>query len=120
MPDDGTPTTDNPRPRDPRPRDDLAYFAHKALVASAIGAAVVSVFLFVWYSVYVLFLLFAGVLVAILLRALAELVTRCTALPHRASLAVVLVVLVAMIGGFWWFAASSLSARRAGPHAGRG
>jgi predicted PurR-regulated permease PerM len=107
---DSIPTPDNARPRAQVTTHRESRFAHKALVASAIGASVITLFLFVWYSVYVLFLLFAGVLVAILLRALAELVTRFTALPHRASLAVVLVVLVAAIGGFWWFAASRLSA----------
>jgi predicted PurR-regulated permease PerM len=84
-------------------------FAHNALIASITVVAVVALFLFLWYSVYVLFLLFAGVLVAILLRALAEGVARYTRLSHRWSLVIVLVVLVIALGGFWYFAAQSLS-----------
>jgi predicted PurR-regulated permease PerM len=70
---------------------------------------VVALFLLVWYSIYVLFLLFAGVLLAILLRALAEIVAQYTRLSHRWALAVVLVVLALALGGFWWFAASSVT-----------
>ena len=55
-----------------------ARFAHRALVASAIFVALAFLGLFLWYSVYVLFLLFAGVLLAILLRALAEIVSQFT------------------------------------------
>lgn len=84
-------------------------FSVKTLIASVIGVAVVALFLFLWYSVYVLFLLFAGVLVAILLRALAELVTHVTRLSHRWSLAIVLVMLVVGMGAFWYFAAASLT-----------
>jgi predicted PurR-regulated permease PerM len=84
-------------------------FAHNALIGSITLVAVVALFLFLWYSVYVLFLLFAGVLVAILLRALAELVAHYTRLSHRWSLVIVLVVLVIAFGGFWYFAAQSLS-----------
>src|SRR5215213_8343542 len=85
-----------------------ARFSHKAVLASVIAVAVVGLFLLLWYSVYVLFLLFAGVLVAILLRALAEVVSRYTRLSHRWSLAIVLVVLALALGGFWWFAARSV------------
>jgi predicted PurR-regulated permease PerM len=92
----------------PPSRGDV-HFATKAAVASFIAVAVIALFLFVWYSVYVLFLLFAGVLVAILLRALAEVVARYTRLSHRWSLGIVLVVLAVALGAFWWFAASSLT-----------
>jgi len=92
----------------PPPRGDV-HFATKAAIGSFIAVAVIALFLFVWYSVYVLFLLFAGVLVAILLRALAEVVARYTRLSHRWSLGVVLVVLAIALGAFWWFAASSLT-----------
>ncbi len=84
-------------------------FAHKAIIGSVIAVAVVGLFLFLWYSVYVLFLLFAGVLLAILLRALAEVVTRVTGLSHRWSLAIVLVVLFVGLSGFWYLAASSVT-----------
>jgi phosphatidylserine synthase len=47
--------------RFPTARD--VHFATKAAIGSFIAVAVIALFLFVWYSVYVLFLLFAGVLV---------------------------------------------------------
>ena len=84
-------------------------FAHNALIASITLVAIVALFLFLWYSVYVLFLIFAGVLVAILLRALAEVVARYTRLSHRWSLVIVLVVLAAGFAGFWYIAAQSLT-----------
>ena len=103
-----TPEGDRPADDDVAParRDPQA---HKALINSVLFVAVFALFLFLWYSVYVLFLLFAGVLLAILLRALAELVARFTRLSHRWSLVIVLVVLAAAFGGFWYFAAQSLT-----------
>lgn len=86
-----------------------ARFAHRALVASAIFIALAFLGLFLWYSVYVFFLLFAGVLLAILLRTLADGVRHYTRLSHRWSLAIVLAVLLIALGLFWWFAASSLT-----------
>ena len=86
-------------------------FPHRVLVGSAIFISLVFLALFVWYSVYVIFLLFAGVLLAILLRALAEVVSQSTRLSHRWSLAIVLVVLALATAGLWWFAASSLTSQ---------
>src|SRR5688572_16054822 len=88
---------------------DRDRFAYRAFVASAIFVAIFALFLFLWYSVYVLFLLFAGVLLAILLRALAEVVSHFTRLSHRWSLAVVLVVLVVAFSAFWYVAAGQVT-----------
>lgn len=65
--------------------------------------------LFLWYSVYVLFLMFAGVLVAIMLRAMADVVGRLTGLSHRWSLAIVLVILGGLLVGLWFVAVPPLS-----------
>jgi predicted PurR-regulated permease PerM len=83
-------------------------FARRAAVASVVFVAVCFVALFLWYSVYVLFLLFGGVLVAILLRALAELVHRFTKFSHRVSLLVVLVALAGAAVGLWLLVVPSL------------
>src|SRR5688572_5641714 len=83
-------------------------FAQRALVASVIFVAIAALAVFLWYSVYVLFLLFAGVLLAIFLRALADLVSHYTRLSHRWSLAIVLVVLVLAGAAFWMLVAQSL------------
>ena len=84
-------------------------FARRAAVASVVFVAVCFVALFLWYSVYVLFLLFGGVLVAILLRALAEVVHRFTKFSHRVSLIVVLVALAAAGVGLWFLVVPSLA-----------
>ena len=84
-------------------------FARRATVASAIFVAIVFVALLLWYSVYVLFLVFAGVLVAIMLRAMADVVRRYTRLSHRWSLAIVLVVLAGLMVGLWFLAVPPLS-----------
>jgi len=98
---------------EPAPASTPDGFARRATVASAIFLSLVFFALFLWYSIYVLFLLFAGVLVAILLRALADVVARHTKLSHRWSLAVVLVTLVAMIAGLWFLAFPPLSKQAA-------
>ncbi|HEY5084414.1 MAG TPA: hypothetical protein VII48_07835, partial [Rhizomicrobium sp.] len=61
------------------------------------------VFLFVWYAWEVLFLAFAGLLLAIILRALADLVERRTGLGPRLSFTLVIcggVVLMVLVGWF--------------------
>src|SRR5687767_14833415 len=84
-------------------------FARRATIASAIFVTFVFLALFLWYSVYVLFLLFAGVLVATLLRAMADVVRRYTTLSHRWSLAIVLVILAGLMVGLWFLAVPPLS-----------
>ncbi|MEA2736665.1 MAG: hypothetical protein QOE14_3116 [Humisphaera sp.] len=88
-------------------------FTRRAIVASAIFVAFVFLALFLWYSVYVLFLLFAGVLVAIMLRAMADVMRWCTGLSHRWSLAIVLVVLAGLMVGLWFLAVPPLSKQAA-------
>src|SRR5829696_8968955 len=92
---------------------DRDAFARRATVGSAIFVAVVFLALFLWYSVYVLFLVFAGVLVAIMLRAMADVVRRYTRLSHRWSLAIVLVVLAGLMVGLWFLAVPPLSKQAA-------
>src|SRR5688572_14711106 len=91
---------------DPRTPDG---FARRATVASAIFVAIVFVALFLLYSVYVLFHGLAGVLLAIMLLALADVVRRYTRLSHRWSLAIVLVVLAGLMVGLWFLAVPPLS-----------
>jgi predicted PurR-regulated permease PerM len=88
-------------------------FARRATLASAIFVAFVFLALFLWYSVYVFFLLFAGVLLAIMLRAMADVVRRFTGLSHRWSLAIVLVVLAGLLVGLWFLAVPPLSKQAA-------
>ena len=83
--------------------------AHRAVIASVVFVAVVFLALFLWYSIQVLLLIFAGVLIAILLRGLSDWVSEWTGLGHGASLAIVLVVLIGSLGSFFWLAAPKLT-----------
>jgi predicted PurR-regulated permease PerM len=85
-----------------------AGLARRALVVSSIAIGCTLAALLLWYSLRVLLLLFAGVLVAILLRALADGVSQVTRLRHGWSLAIVMVVLTASFGLVGWLTVPSL------------
>lgn len=76
--------------------------ARRALVTAAVVAAVVVGLLFLWHARDVLLLVFAGVLLGILLRRLARIVSDHTPLPPTAGLALVVIVIVgALVAAFW-------------------
>ena len=83
-------------------------FSVKVLIASCIFVGIVALALFLWYSIHVVLLIFAGVLIAILLRGLADAVAERTGLGHAASLAIVLLVLVSALGLMVWISWSRL------------
>src|SRR5690606_15011153 len=83
-------------------------FSHKVLIASGIAVTMAMLALFLWYAVYVLFLIFAGVLLAIFLRALSDLISQYTKLGHRWSLAIVLVVLLGGLTAMVWMMGQSI------------
>jgi predicted PurR-regulated permease PerM len=91
----------------------LDHFAARALIFSLVFLAVLALGLFLWYSVHVLLLIFAGVLIAILLRGLADFVCDYTGLSHKVSLAIVVVVLATLLGLLFWLGAARLSAQAA-------
>jgi predicted PurR-regulated permease PerM len=84
-------------------------FAWRALTGSAIAVAVVLTGIMLWYGVWVLLLLFAGILLAVLLRALAEGVHRATGLPMGGALAVVVVLLVVGFGALFYFSGTAIA-----------
>lgn len=73
-------------------------FTHRVLIATGIVAAVVILLLFFWYFAYILLLLFAGILLGVFLRGLAEWVDGHTPLSVGWSLTVVLLFLVEATG----------------------
>ncbi len=80
-------------------------FARRALTAVCIAAGVALVLLLLWYAVDVLLLVFAGVLLAIYLRGLADWVSARTHLSGGWSLVIVLLVLLALfVAGGWLLA----------------
>lgn len=84
-------------------------FTRKCFAAAAIGVALLSLAMFLWYSIEVLLLIFAGILIAILLRGLSDWVREKTRLSHGLSLAIVIVALLGALVGLFWAAAAPLA-----------
>jgi predicted PurR-regulated permease PerM len=67
-------------------------------------AGVAAVFLIAWYAIDLLLLVFAGILLAVMLGGLANLLRRFLPLGYRAALAVTLILLVALVSiSIWQF-----------------
>jgi predicted PurR-regulated permease PerM len=67
--------------------------AHRALVVFAVVVAVGAAALFLWHTLDVVFFLFAGVLLAVALRALFVFFVRRTRVPERVAFGLTLVAL---------------------------
>jgi predicted PurR-regulated permease PerM len=96
--------------RDVDPPEGPKSFSARVAIAAGIAIALLALAVFLWYSLHVLLLIFASVLIAILLSGLSDWVSARTRLPYLASLAVVIVVIVGSIGGLLWFSAAELTA----------
>lgn len=84
-------------------------FTKRAFMAVGVIALVVVLLLFVWYSVGVLLLMFAGILLAIFLRGLSDLLCEYTPLSASWSLTVVMLVLALAIGASTWLLAPKVA-----------
>lgn len=80
-------------------------FARKAVVAAGAGALIVALLVLVFYVARPLMVIFAGVLLAVLLRALTDFVHRHTGIPSGIALWLVVLVLLASVVAFVWFLA---------------
>jgi predicted PurR-regulated permease PerM len=107
MTDIGTRQTNRPPEPPVHLSPGLWEFTKRMLVVALFAALA----LLVWYALYVLLLAFAGVLVAVLLTALADLVSRHTRLSHGWALAVVLAALVIVAGLLGWLLATQITAQ---------
>lgn len=83
-----------------RPADESYHEARRILLWIAAAALI---FLFVWYAWELLFLAFAGLLLAIILRALTDWVESRTRLGHRGAYAAVICCLIVLIALIGWF-----------------
>lgn len=83
-------------------------FARRALIAVGIATVVAVLALFLWYSMYVLLLAFAAVLVGVLLRGAAEWVGQKTGIGPGWGLGVVVFALVAFFAVLGLFAAPNI------------
>lgn len=81
-------------------------FARKIVVAAGVAALVVALFVLVFYVARPLMVIFAGVLLAVLLRALTDIVHRSTKIPCAIALWVVVAALAGAVIGFAWFIVS--------------
>lgn len=86
---------------------------HAAINARVMRNAVLValLLLFLWLTIQVDFIIFAGILLAIFLRKLANLVCHYTGLPHGWSLAVVVVLIVVVAAGIGYFFSQSISSQ---------
>lgn len=82
-----------------------AFFSIRMVLGTAIVLGMVFLSLLVWYAINVLMLIFAGVLLAVLLRSLADWLSLYTRLSSTASLVAVLVSLVLVTAGLAWLIA---------------
>ena len=77
-------------------------FAQRVFVALGIASLFALAFLTVWYLPDVLLILFAGILLAVFLRGLANLLSHYTLLPKNVALIIAIVAFFAGIGGLLW------------------
>ena len=83
-------------------RGETLSFARRVLVATLVVTGVLLLLLFIWYSADLLLLVFAGVLIAILLRTLTDFVQQQTRLSYGLSLTIVSLGLVVLIALTAW------------------
>ena len=90
-------------------RDEETTYQRRLLYTILVVGLLAGLVLFAWRVADILLLLFIGLLLAILLRTLAHPLTRRTPLPAGASLAAVIVLLVALFGAGGYFLAPQLA-----------
>ncbi len=97
-------------PPDPASRS-LSDTARRAAVVFAIGILALTITGLLWVALDILFVAFAGVLLAVLLRALADPLRKWTGWPLGVSLAVTIVTLLAIISGAVWLGGERIVAQ---------
>lgn len=85
--------------------------AHRSLIVVGLTAATITLMILFWYIVDVLLLGFAAVLVAVLLRAPTEVLTRRLSIPAWLALGAVIVGIVALLGVSSWFFGRSVASQ---------
>lgn len=91
-----------------RERLPRAEFAYRVLIAVGILAAVAVLLMLLWQSTQVILLIFAGMLVAVFLRAVAERISRHTPLSDNLALGLLLLLIVAAFALALWLLMPSL------------
>lgn len=91
------------------PHPDQDRFLRRVLAVVGISAVIILLGLFLWAVIYVLLLVFAGILLAIFLRSLSEWVNIYTPLGEGWSLAAVVLGLFVVLGASAWLLAPSVA-----------
>ncbi len=84
-------------------------FKRRVLAGAMIVIVLIIVLYFLWQAVYVLLLIFAGVLLAVLLRSLADALAARTGLSGGWSLTVVTLVILGLLVALVWLGAPAIS-----------
>jgi len=84
-------------------------FSRQVLVGAGIVALVLLILLFLWQTIYILLLLFAGILLSTLFRSAAEGVAKLTGFSDGVSLVTALLVTVLVLGGTGFFIAPEVA-----------
>jgi len=88
-----------------QPQSEAAHhdtWVNRTFRAATTVAGVAAVFLIVWYAIDLLLLIFAGILLAVMLGGLANLLRRFLPLSYRAAFAVTLILLTALVSISAW------------------
>ncbi|HUG93675.1 MAG TPA: AI-2E family transporter [Planctomycetaceae bacterium] len=97
------------RPHEPQPTGGQPGFARRVLLAASLAAGMFLLLIALWFAAHALLVAFAGVLVAIVLRAPADWLAERSRLSERWSLAVVLAILAAALAGLGLLIAPQVS-----------
>jgi predicted PurR-regulated permease PerM len=89
---------------------DRSEFALRVFMGVGVALGVVALALAFWYTIDILLLFFASILLATFFRALSRLICERTPLSMRASLTLVLLTFLALIIGGGWFMAPDIAA----------
>jgi predicted PurR-regulated permease PerM len=78
-------------------------FLERTLIVAGIAALALVLLWMLWVAIDVLLLLFGGILMAVFMRSVANLLKRALHLPDRLAVVIaVLTMIAAFVGGIWW------------------
>lgn len=86
-------------------------FMLRSAIAAAIAAAVLAILSLLWYARQLLLVTFAGIVLAVFLRSLADRVSRRTGIRYGWSLAIVLLMLTALLALGGWLVGAQVIAQ---------